>query len=122
MGDGAYKESTRTPFSVPYLYKLYLPPTRPPAASNMANLDSNITQLESGIDYIFRDKLLAAEAIQMAAKVAVLYVNGNYHEIRKNDRLAIVGDSILDSMLSIEWYKAKGGRGINTLFAYEDES
>ena len=77
----------------------------------MNHTDNRIAQLEQAIGYSFHDKILAAEALQMAAKKTVIAIEGDFHEIRKNADLVIVGGCILNTVLATMWFNGQDSVG-----------
>ena len=75
------------------------------------NVESEIARLEHIIRYEFTDQFLAAEAIQMCAKVMRIRIKESICDVNNNVDLALVGDSTLDSMLCRKWYKARNRQG-----------
>ncbi|KAH7130271.1 ribonuclease III domain-containing protein [Dendryphion nanum] len=77
----------------------------------MTSEDSKIAELEQIIGYSFANKLLAAEALQMAGKVRLFTVDGASRGVKKNIDLALVGNSILATILCKMWYQARDSQG-----------
>lgn len=60
-----------------------------------------ITELEKIIEYTFKDKVKAWEAIQLPGNgFATRFIHNG------NKRLAVVGDLVLDLIMSEEWYRS----------------
>ncbi|KAH7092615.1 ribonuclease III domain-containing protein [Paraphoma chrysanthemicola] len=78
----------------------------------MDTVEEKIAKVEEIIGYSFTDKLLCAEALQTAgAPNNRLTVNGTLHAVNKNDRLAILGDSVMTVVLCEFWYGYQNGQG-----------
>ncbi|KAF2177816.1 ribonuclease III [Zopfia rhizophila CBS 207.26] len=77
----------------------------------MANADQKIARAEQIFGHVFANKLLCAEAIQMAAPQALLAVAGAFHVIDNNKRLAVLGDIALAQALCKMWYQARNDEG-----------
>lgn len=74
------------------------------------NVNNKAAQIERLTDYTFADKLLAAEAAQMAApQVAVIY--GSFRGLPNNKRLSVLGDAVLTKALCGLWFNVRGRRG-----------
>lgn len=74
-------------------------------------VDATAAKIELLTGYSFTDKLLAAEAVQMAAPtVAVMYPT--FRGLSNNKRLSILGDAILAKTLCGLWYSARNARGM----------
>lgn len=72
-----------------------------------------ITQCEQRITHTFANKLLPAEALNNAGPGASGYVaDGAYRALAKNDRLAVYGDSVANTMLCREWYHENTSKGV----------
>lgn len=77
----------------------------------MLDVNTKAAKVEQLTGYSFINKLLAAEAVQMAApKVAIVYENPN-RGVPNNKRLSILGNAILTKVLCGIWYEASGSRG-----------
>ncbi|OAL57368.1 hypothetical protein IQ07DRAFT_484764, partial [Pyrenochaeta sp. DS3sAY3a] len=69
------------------------------------------SKVESIIGYIFTNKLLCAEAVQMAAPtVEVTFANTHLH-LENNKRLAVLGDAVMARLLCEKWYEAGYANG-----------
>lgn len=62
------------------------------------------------IGYTFQDPTLLWEALQADGSIACLGATGRFES--GNKRLAIVGDRVLDLMLSLKWYPTWQDRGM----------
>jgi ribonuclease-3 len=74
-------------------------------------IDTRIAQTERCINYSFANKLLCAEAIQMASAMECLPVNGTVHLVKKNRDLEAVGDTVIATILCAKWYNFQDERG-----------
>jgi ribonuclease-3 len=77
----------------------------------MRTIDTEISRLEEIIRYIFTNKLLSAEALQMRERMTYLYVDGDGHRVPHNERLEQIGDRVLDTVLAKAWYEARDEHG-----------
>jgi hypothetical protein len=77
----------------------------------MNSLDQKIAQIEQISGYTFQNRIHAAESIQHANEVATVLMEGTFHPIVKSTRLAIVGNDLLNSVLSTMWYQFRTNRG-----------
>jgi ribonuclease-3 len=77
----------------------------------MLDGDSTARSVEAIIGYVFTDKMLCAEAVQMASPKAGVIYDGSIREVYNNKRLSILGDAVLAKVLCATWYKAQDGRG-----------
>jgi ribonuclease-3 len=55
--------------------------------------------------------IYAAESIQHANEIAAIPMEGSFHTIVKSTRLAIVGNDLLNSILSTMWYNFRNNQG-----------
>jgi len=65
-----------------------------------------INEAERILNYVFINKALCVEAIQMAAPQVKVLFNGGRSIIQNNKRLAVLGDSALSFALCKKWYEA----------------
>jgi ribonuclease-3 len=75
------------------------------------NIDAKIALVEQIINYIFTNKVLCAESLQMAAPEKEMQVNGKVHLVQKNLNLAVLGDTLLSTLLSEMWYESRKAQG-----------
>lgn len=98
---------------VSHLLTLFLSPITQLSHRNVNMLhevNATASKVELLTGYSFNDKLLAAEAVQMAApQVAVVY--GSFRGLPSNKRLSILGDAVLAKHLCTLWYSAHDARG-----------
>ena len=79
----------------------------------LLNVETNAAQIKLLTNYTFTDKLLAAEAVQMAApNVAVIY--GSLQGLPNSKRLSVLGDAILAKVLRGFWFNARDRSGTKT--------
>jgi hypothetical protein len=75
------------------------------------NIDHYITGIEAILGYNFNDKSICAESVQMVAAEALLCFEGREHKVAHNQRLELLGDRIIDAVLSRRWYYVHNGNG-----------
>ena len=63
------------------------------------NIDHKIAGVEKVFDYYFKNKIICAESVQMAAPEALLSIKGHEYSIAHNKRLELVGDRIMELVL-----------------------
>ena len=85
---------------------------QPDIKSIIMNVDAKLALEERIINYTFTDKVLGAGTLQMAAPTVYLQVNGNMHSIPKNSDLAVLGDSVLATVLCKMWYEYRNAQGM----------
>lgn len=79
---------------------------------SLINVEIKAAQIELLIRYTFTDKLLAAEAVQMAApRVTAAY--RSLVGLPNNKRLSVLGDAVLNKVLCSLWYNARDRNGTN---------
>lgn len=61
--------------------------------------------MERIIGYTFNNKRLALESLNHGG--LPIHYDGKYQYLPRNERLAIVGDSVLDTVLRSRWYNAR---------------
>ncbi|KAL1798166.1 hypothetical protein ACET3X_002203 [Alternaria dauci] len=71
------------------------------------NVDGHIKSIEETVGYVFRNKPLCAEALQMKEPHCPLLIDGVLHLVNKNRDLELVGDAVLDEALVKKWYEAR---------------
>lgn len=77
----------------------------------MREIEAIITRGKHLTGHVFKDKLLCAEATQMAApKTAVIY-DGRYLGLDNNKRLSILGDAVLAKVLCAAWFNGLDANG-----------
>lgn len=82
-----------------------------PLKIDTMNADQKIAEVERILEYNFNDKLLCAQALQMAAPLSVLSVNGSNRMVDINKRLAILGDAVAAQTLCRVWFATKNQFG-----------
>ena len=73
--------------------------------------DEKIARAEQIMGHVFADKLICAEAIQMAAPRAMVAVSNTFQTVDKNNRMAVLGDSVLSKVLCAMWFRARDSAG-----------
>lgn len=87
------------------------------------NVNTKIAQAEQILSHVFTNKMLCAEAIQMAGPTAVFIVNRMFQQFDNNKRLAVLGDAVLSKVLCDLWYQARNSLGMaNISFMLKTES
>lgn len=82
------------------------------------NSESKAAQIEAVLEhcYIFVDKSIAVEAVQMAAPQISAINGGFFICVNNNKRLAVLGDALLAKILCAAWIEGHDGHGkVNTL-------
>ncbi|KAF3045353.1 hypothetical protein E8E11_007882 [Didymella keratinophila] len=78
---------------------------------SLLNVDAKGAQVELLTGYTFTNKLLAAEAVQMAGpQVAVVY-QSSFRGLPNNKRLSVLGDAVLTKVLCGHWFSARDRHG-----------
>lgn len=77
----------------------------------MANVDQKIAQVEQSSKRTFTNKLICAEALQMAGDERYLRVGGAEYFVKKNKALESVGDTVIDAVLCKTWYESLDDKG-----------
>lgn len=81
----------------------------------MASADTKIAYIEAITGYIFTNKLLCAEALHMDRgpndTPGPVHIAGTTHFLDTNTRLAVVGDAMMDAVLSAKWFSARSAGG-----------
>jgi hypothetical protein len=80
----------------------------------MQNVNKTAEQMESITGYKFVNKILCAEAAQMASPEVAVIFNDSFLGVENNKRLAILGDAILQKTLCAAWFTTCDHNG-NTL-------
>lgn len=77
---------------------------------SLLKADVTVPQVELLTNYTFTDKLLAAEAVQMAApKVALIFQS--FQGLSNNKRLSVLGDAVLTKVPCGLWFNARDRHG-----------
>lgn len=72
-----------------------------------------VEKAEHIFDYVFKDKKLCAQALQMMQSPSVtMPVNGRHEDIPHNSRLAVLGDCVLGQTLCKMWFYTTGFNGL----------
>ena len=67
--------------------------------------------MEKITGYIFANKLLCVEALQMVSPKQSVLIDNKHHLVGNNKRLAVLGDLTLDKLLGKLWYEKRNGLG-----------
>lgn len=78
----------------------------------MYSIDQNIAHIEKICGYTWNNKLLCAEALNIAAPGEHFVIAGTLHRIDKNERLEFLGDSIMASVLAKICYNHHDSNGM----------
>jgi ribonuclease-3 len=76
----------------------------------MLNVESAAALVEEMTRHVFANKLLCAEAVQMASPQTVVIYN-SILGVNNNKRLSILGDAVLAKVLCAAWFKARDSSG-----------
>lgn len=79
----------------------------------MATTEAKVTSCETIINYVFRNKLLCLEALQASGHSMLLWQN-RFTRVEKNDRLAVLGDTMAKSSLCRLWFATGRSKGRRT--------
>lgn len=93
-----------------------LPP--PTMTSVDMSTEQRVARLEEIIGWTFNNKLHAVEGLNHGGPV-VFFEGQLYQEFPRNDRLAVLGDRLLDTVLLMKWYHQRSNQGKETL-SYPD--
>jgi hypothetical protein len=77
----------------------------------MIHTETKAREVEESIGYIFSDRRIAVEAVQMAAPQIALIHNGAFLGLNNNKRLSVLGDAVLAKVLCSAWFDARNPRG-----------
>ena len=76
------------------------------------NVEQQIALMELIIGRPFDNKRLAVEALNHGG--LPIYLDGAFRTVERNERLALLGDKILDTALVSKWYNTRGLQGNKT--------
>jgi hypothetical protein len=76
----------------------------------MLDVRSTARSIEEIIGYVFTNKLLCAEAVQMASPQTAASYDA-FHRLENNRRLSTLGHLTLKNFLCLAWYRAQNNRG-----------
>ncbi|KAJ6200635.1 ribonuclease III domain-containing protein [Bipolaris maydis] len=109
----AASKVTAIPFKSRYPFLCAYFQTTPQRSYNTPtiNIDRKIAGVEKVFDYCFKNKIICAESVQMAAPEALLSIRGREYSIVHNRRLELVGDKIMGLVLSQRWYQVRNQNG-----------
>lgn len=83
----------------------------------MLRVKATASKVEAILGYTFINKLLCAEAVQMAGPRATVNVEdgdsfaSKFRQVDNNKRLAVLGDAVLAKLLCEEWYQTTDANG-----------
>jgi len=77
----------------------------------LVNIEEKAARIEAPFGYVFTNKRLCAEAVQMAAPQITTTYGGTRIFLDNNKRLAVLGDAVLIQALCTAWYAARDQRG-----------
>ena len=77
----------------------------------MQSVAAATEKVEGITSHDFTDKLLCAEAVQMAAPRVMAISPKAVLMVENNKRLSVLGDAVLAQVLSGAWFKARDDRG-----------
>ncbi|KAJ4357102.1 hypothetical protein N0V95_002758 [Ascochyta clinopodiicola] len=70
---------------------------------------NRLALLERIIDYVFNRKILGVEAMNSGGQP--VHFTGQWHQLQRNDRLAVLGDKAIDMVLCPLWFDARDAQG-----------
>ena len=71
------------------------------------SVDSKIAIVERIFAYVFTNKLICAQALQMASKTTILGINDVVHCVENNERLSVLGDAVADWVMCKAWFNSR---------------
>jgi ribonuclease-3 len=77
----------------------------------MHNVYTTADRIEAMTGYTFTNKLLCAEAAQMASPQTAVVFEGRFRHVENNKRLAILGDTVLQKVLCAAWFETYDTHG-----------
>jgi len=77
----------------------------------MIHIETKAREVEESIGYIFSDRRIAVEAVQMAAPQIALIHNGAFLGLNNNKSLSVLGDAVLAKVLCGAWFDARNPSG-----------
>jgi ribonuclease-3 len=77
----------------------------------MQNIETVANKIEAIIGYAFKNKLLCAEAVQMASPQIRIAYNGSRQLLDNNKRLSILGNAVLAKVLCATWFGIRNDHG-----------
>ncbi|PSN72701.1 ribonuclease III [Corynespora cassiicola Philippines] len=77
----------------------------PKVYEDIFDVAKKVNKIEVTFGYTFNDKLLCASALKMSGSNCPLYFGGAIHPLTGNNRLALVGDRVLELALCEMWFK-----------------
>ncbi|EMD91702.1 hypothetical protein COCHEDRAFT_1194455 [Bipolaris maydis C5] len=76
----------------------------PPHHHDMLEAVARVGRIEERIQYTFRNKMLCVEALKVTTSNSPLFFKGMIHQVKQNNRLALLGDRALSMVLCDIWY------------------
>ncbi|KAF1916448.1 ribonuclease III domain-containing protein [Ampelomyces quisqualis] len=73
------------------------------------DVDAAAAHLEAMTGHKFTNKLICAEATQMAGPQVQIVYEGKFHSVPNNKRLAILGNAVLAKVLCTAWFESTPG-------------
>jgi ribonuclease-3 len=77
----------------------------------MQNIETTASKVEAITGYTFTNKLLCAEAVQMASPQIRIVYNGSKQLLNNNKRLSILGNAVLAKVLCATWFGIRDDHG-----------
>ncbi|KAF9690746.1 hypothetical protein EKO04_011334 [Ascochyta lentis] len=74
------------------------------------NVNHQITDMERIVGHTFQNRQLAVECLYHGGQY--IFFDGVLQKPARNERLAIVGDKILDVVLGTKWYYSRDAQGV----------
>ncbi|EUC50161.1 hypothetical protein COCMIDRAFT_32495 [Bipolaris oryzae ATCC 44560] len=71
---------------------------------DMLEAVARVGRIEGCIQYTFRNKMLCVEALKVTSSNYPLFFKGMIHKVKRNNRLALLGDRVLSMVLCEIWY------------------
>ena len=78
----------------------------PPLYHDLIDCAAKVGALEVRLGYTFKNRMLGINALKNTADTHVLYFSGQIYDVSKNQRLALLGDRTMESIICEMWYKA----------------
>lgn len=79
----------------------------PPVYHDLLDAVARVGFVESCIGYNFANKIIAVEALKLTRASSPLYYNGVINPVGRNDRLALMGDRVLNLALCEIWFQTE---------------
>ena len=75
-----------------------------------------LARVEGNIGYVFEAKLIGIESLNSGGQP--IYYNQQHHNLRRNNDLAIIGDTAINLVLNTLWYRSRDSQGSIICLAY----